>query len=111
MRRGDTYEFDAQITRTAAGVTVPLDLTGYTGAALQFMARNRWTDAAARITKIQGDGITITDGPNGRVHVRLAPADTDAWADAPVILFWRIVATHSPDVWTALSGTLEIVNG
>lgn len=61
------------LTVTMAGTATPKDITG---AAITFRARRQPTDPDAQISLSVGDGITITDGPNGEAEVTVDGADS-----------------------------------
>lgn len=54
-----------------------------TGSTVTWVIKQRWSDAAAIITKTTGDGISIIDGNNGIIRMVLSPADTAAVATGP----------------------------
>jgi hypothetical protein len=55
-----------------------------------------------------GAGVTITDGPNGVLQVRLAASDTDA-LDCPTTLLWDLqVSDGVNDPQTVAHGELVI---
>lgn len=70
--RGETIELDFRVTRDAE----PVDI-GDAGVELFFTAKTdlKVPDNKA-IRKTKAEGITVTDGADGRGRVRLAPEDT-----------------------------------
>jgi hypothetical protein len=60
---------------------------------------------AAIVTKTVGDGVTITDGPNGRVDVAISAADTSALSGD---YYHELEVTISSSVSTVLFGTVTI---
>jgi len=97
MTRGDTTTFDVTLTDGAGD---PLDLTDLD---LTFTASH----ADLVITKVIGDGITVTDLSGGLASVELVPDDT-ADVEERMVLAWDLQVTDGVDVFTPLSGRLEI---
>lgn len=83
----------ANLPAIPAGTLVKIDgvalladaqtVVNLTGKTLEFTAKRRSTDADADAlihkTSAVGEGIDITDAPNGEFTVTLDPADTDAF--------------------------------
>lgn len=64
-----TVEKDDGTTKDVTGANVEFALASYTG-------------QESIVTKSVGNGITIVDGPNGRINVRIEDTDTVALGDA-----------------------------
>lgn len=97
MTRGDEKVFN--VTLHAAD-TSPLDLAGLD---LTFTA----TRGDIVITKIIGDGITVTDEPGGLASVTIAPADTQDFEER-IELTWDLQVADGEDIVTPLEGRLVV---
>jgi len=97
MLRGETVTFALALTD---GDDVPLDLAGK---GLTFTANRGGTT----ITKTIGAGITVTDEPGGLVEIEIEPDDTSDFEDR-IVLAWNLSVTIGADVYTPLTGNLEI---
>jgi hypothetical protein len=104
MYRGDTAEFRV----TALDIDGnPLDITG---ASAWFTAKRTTSDddLSAVFQKTVGDGITITDAPNGIMLVRLAEADTASVTGREYLEYDLQVKDTSDGVWTVARGSLLV---
>jgi len=97
MTRGDTTTFDVTLTD---GDDAPLDLNGLD---LTFTASH----PNLVITKVIGDGITVTDESGGLASVEFVPDDT-ADLEERMVFAWDLQVTDGVDVYTPLSGSLLV---
>jgi len=103
--RGDDRSY-ALTVKDAAGVAV--NLTGLTGDAIQFVARRRARSEEAVITKVEGDGIVITDGPAGEFRLDILPADTSVLGNWRQAYVFDVQVTVGGKVLTVARGTLIV---
>jgi hypothetical protein len=105
--RGETIELDFRVTRDGDPVNI-----GDAGVQLSFTAK---TDAkqpdAKGILKTKGEGITVTDGPDGKARVRLAPEDTASlfMAEDTLDLTCKLkIQEPDADAYVLASGTIVL---
>lgn len=77
-----------------SGTTTPQDITGWQ---LQFVVHT-YSSTVALITKTTGSGITITDGPAGKLSVAIDAADTASLAPSTYIYHVERTDTGSDEV-------------
>lgn len=92
--RGDTLAFDLEVE----GLTADLK-------SACFSCKSSYSDPAYVFQKKLNDGITKTG--TGKYHVRVAPGDTDDVE--PGRYFYDLQLSVGEDIYTVLSGTLEIM--
>lgn len=108
MHSGDSRTLEVTVRDEADAV---VNISAASGADLTWALSKKATDTvdprgASLVSKTEGSGIAITDGPNGRCDVTLDPADTadlkgdDYYHEMQVIL--------SGDTSTVLYGVVTI---
>lgn len=105
VTRGDRAVFTLVLNDTSG---TPIDLEDHT---VMFMAKERLldTDDDAVISKIEGDGIDISESPDtGEIALILEPEDTEGLVDASRLVWDVQIDDGFGDVQTPLSGTLVI---
>lgn len=104
MRRGDTFIFDVQVT----GQGAVFDLAGYSAT---FTAKRSPYDEAPLFQKTSatGGGLTfpMAESTNDIVRVKIAPADTDAVYDEP-LLYWDLELEKDGDKHTVITDRLRV---
>jgi hypothetical protein len=90
------FEF---IVKDDAGV--PQDITAWD---FKWEMRSSDTDPVVKLAKTVGSGITITDGPNGRLEVRIFKSDTDPAGSGPTPATYRhALARIDNNAWNVLA--------
>jgi hypothetical protein len=104
LYRGDTIFLDMAIAQAGEA----LNLTGY---AITFTAKKDIKDADAAVTTIQkilGSGIVVTDAPNGKIRITLAPEDTEDFPDVDTTYICDVQVKKDGVVSTVAKGTMTI---
>lgn len=103
MTRARTKEWDVHITYGGTDE----DISGAQG--IYFAARTTPTASTAVFQKSLGAGITITNGPQGRAHIVVDPADTEGLAAREYSLFYELVyKTAAGKKYRILDGRLTV---
>jgi hypothetical protein len=103
MTRGDTEEFNLTISRFGS-------LVNLTGAKIWMTAKRAYTGSTVFMkTSEAGEGIVVTDAPNGAAKVTLAVADTEVLPAETFELIYDVqVKTAAGLVFTPIDGTLTV---
>lgn len=102
MTRTRTAIFALTVTQNG----VALNITGKT---IRFAAKRQYSDASPLIAKATGGGITVTDGPNGKAEIEIAPADTEAMANTKTVLVCDLLMVDGLREYHLAGGTLTVL--
>lgn len=102
--KGDTVDLRVVVKTN----NVPKDLTGIVADAW-LTAREDAGDADPPVfQRTLGDGITVTDAPNGVLAIKIAPADTSALATGLRLVF-DVRLKLGTDIYTVAQGSFVIL--
>jgi hypothetical protein len=105
--RGDTNIYDLTATRTVAGVTSPVPLTG---ASIWFTAKRKLADADVNAVIRKGNGptgfsgITVTDASNGLATLTILPADSASLEAGDVRLYCDVQVKEADGTTSTTKG-------
>ena len=106
LTRGDTKTFEFTVTKERTKAV--WNLASHTA---WFTAKRKITDLDAEAvfqkTSAAGD-ITFPDAANGRLDVKVEPADTSSLTKDEVLLWDLQIKDASSNVYTVASGTLRV---
>lgn len=94
--RGDTFEFDVQIS----------DIEDNVVSSIYFSCKQKISDTSYAFQKSFGNG--ITDSGNNRYHVRVVPGDTKN-LDPGLYIYDLQVGLNGEDAFTVLKGNLVMI--